>query len=367
MTDEFSKEEIDRMNLAWSEARRRNSEAAASEAARAPVPMADGPRKMVSLLSEMATPGVRTDPRIDFRSRPQYCARCSSLEAEYVKHDKNWLPAQAASYEKNGRVYWLANCEQCEEILFKERHAKRVSSCADPNEHGISDNERNKRAYELQKLSTERAHWLEAQANRRERYARMSGIAARAAEVDPRGRGPGEAALTSEGAAKMTQPRSPAAAPEAPAPDYAMLRAEPKESEHGRIRTGSLLPSSTRSEPSVLLSEWGQLAADLGNGSGLAKDERPKRGGRSGREDEYSGAEPRIVASGEGGQRLEMGSSEGRGEEGAPMFHGILSPSSGTEEKGLSFCAERSSDVRSSYEIEPAEPGEAFADWWEEQ
>ena len=212
MTDEVSKEEIAAMNLACSEARKRSLEAAASAPARTIEPV-EGPRKMVSLLSEMAPPGVRTDPRIDFQARPQYCARCSRLEAEYVKHDKNWLPAQAVSYEKSGRVYWLANCEACEEILFKVRHAKRVSACADPHEHGISDNERNKRAYELQRLATERTHWLEAQALRKERYARASGAI------------PSPLA----GHAGSTASTPPADTPHEPAPDYAKLRAEPGE------------------------------------------------------------------------------------------------------------------------------------------
>lgn len=165
------------------------------------------PRKFSSLL--VGRGGLQDDPG----GRPHHCGRCLSLAEEYERHDPSWRPPEAASYVKDGVVYWLANCEACNQLEFDARHLKRLGAIGSPDESGLTDRERERRRYETDKLVKERAKYAQWRKEREARYAKRSGSPSASGDFSHRGRGSDEAALTLD-----------------PAPDYAMRRAEPDDS-----------------------------------------------------------------------------------------------------------------------------------------
>lgn len=133
------------------------------------------PKSLAGLLSNAAKdhPGPRVVP----------CARCSRLSEEYERHDRNWRPPEAASYHRDGRKYWLANCEACNWLEYETGWNRRAAEIGPPTEAGIPERERERRATIHQRLDREKEKYLQG------RRARELAAKARASRlIPPRGR-----------------------------------------------------------------------------------------------------------------------------------------------------------------------------------
>lgn len=109
---------------------------------------------------------------------PRYvpCSRCSKSLDEYQKHDASWMPPRAMYWYADGRLVWGANCEACNWIEFQERVAKRLAEIGQPDEIGISSNERERRHTLGAKLHREIERYKEGRRKREAAYARAGDV-----------------------------------------------------------------------------------------------------------------------------------------------------------------------------------------------